>query len=185
MIEPLILFWSDNSNRMSEFLNQGGLILWLIVLLSTLLWMLTLERYYFFYFRLTGENNRCLKQAEDSVQAQGEKLEQQYYQQALLQAYEIKIQRYLMVIHALTNCLPLLGLLGTVSGMIVTFDVLAEFGNSNSRALSSGISQALVTTMAGLVTALPGLYFSSNLDNKARNAMAQMKSKLSLAEVSR
>tara|TARA_R110002094_G_scaffold1862_4_gene7815 strand:+ start:12461 stop:13018 length:558 start_codon:yes stop_codon:yes gene_type:complete len=185
MIEPLILFWSDSNNQIAAFFNQGGLILWLIVLLSTLLWMLTLERYYFFFFRLTAESRFCLKQAEDSSPAQAARLEQRYHQQALLEAYEIKIQRYLMMIHALTNCLPLLGLLGTVSGMIVTFDVLAEFGNSNSRALSSGISQALVTTMAGLVTALPGLYFSANLDNKARNAVAQMKSKLSLAEASR
>ncbi|MCW8885345.1 MAG: MotA/TolQ/ExbB proton channel family protein [Motiliproteus sp.] len=185
MLDQLSLLLSSHSQQLSGFLNQGGLVLWLIVLLSTLVWLLSLERYHFFFFRLQQENRYCLNQIKHSEVSVSRKLELQYHKQALFDAYQIKIQRYLIVIHALTNCLPLLGLLGTVSGMIITFEVLAEFGNSNSRALSSGISQALITTMAGLLTALPGLYFSSNLENKARNALTQMQSKLALTEVSR
>ena len=64
--------------------------------------------------------------------------------------------------------LPLLGLLGTVTGMIETFDVMSEFGQHNVRGMAAGISQALFTTMAGLMTALSGYFFSVNLDIRAR-----------------
>ncbi|MFK4765255.1 MotA/TolQ/ExbB proton channel family protein [Desulfobaculum sp. SPO524] len=52
---------------------------------------------------------------------------------------------------------PLLGLLGTVSGMIDTFDVIAEFGTGNAKGLAGGISQALITTQSGLMVAVPGM----------------------------
>jgi len=58
---------------------------------------------------------------------------------------------------------PLLGLLGTVSGMISTFDVIREFGTGNARSLAAGISEALITTEAGLVISVPGLFFASFL----------------------
>jgi hypothetical protein len=50
---------------------------------------------------------------------------------------------------------PLLGLLGTVTGMIATFDVLAVFGTGNAKAMAGGISEALITTQTGLLVALP------------------------------
>ncbi len=78
------------------------------------------------------------------------------------------MRRYLLPISTLTGALPLLGLLGTVSGMIDTFDVMTVFGNSNVRGMAGGISQALFTTMAGLLTALSGFYFSANLESRAR-----------------
>ena len=56
---------------------------------------------------------------------------------------------------------PLLGLLGTVTGMIKTFDVISTFGTGNARALAAGISEALITTETGLVLAVPGLFFVS------------------------
>ncbi|CAE7314307.1 exbD2 [Symbiodinium pilosum] len=66
----------------------------------------------------------------------------------------------------LTAILPLLGLLGTVIGMIKTFEVMTAFGSGNVRGMAEGISQALITTMAGLMTALAGMYFASDLDNR-------------------
>ena len=56
---------------------------------------------------------------------------------------------------------PLRGLLGTVTGMIKTFDVISTFGTGNARALAAGISEALITTETGLVLAVPGLFFVS------------------------
>jgi len=65
--------------------------------------------------------------------------------------------RHIGTILILAAVAPLLGLLGTVTGMITTFDVISEFGTGNARALASGISEALVTTQSGLVVAVPGL----------------------------
>ncbi len=62
---------------------------------------------------------------------------------------------------------PLLGLLGTVTGMIHVFDVMAIQGSGNARAMAAGISMATTPTMAGMVVALSGLFFSSRLQQRA------------------
>ncbi|KKN13532.1 hypothetical protein LCGC14_1005510, partial [marine sediment metagenome] len=76
------------------------------------------------------------------------------------------LQRYMMIIRTLTVALPMLGLLGTVDGMIQTFDVMTVFGTGNARGMAGGISIALITTMGGLLTALSGLYFSTQLSQR-------------------
>ena len=83
-----------------------------------------------------------------------------------------------MFIRTLTGALPMLGLLGTVDGMIQTFDVLSVFGTGNARGMAGGISVALITTMAGLVTALSGLYFSTELETRMSLAVENVADKL-------
>ncbi|WP_395793429.1 MotA/TolQ/ExbB proton channel family protein [Aquimonas sp.] len=69
---------------------------------------------------------------------------------------------------------PLLGLLGTVTGMIQTFDVITEFGTSDPKLLSGGIATALVTTMQGLIIAIPCLLFGSLLNGWAESIKDDM-----------
>ncbi len=78
-----------------------------------------------------------------------------------------RIRRFLPAITVLAATAPLLGLLGTVTGMITTFDVIAIFGTGNAKALSGGISQALVTTQSGLLVGIPGLFMSRLLMRRA------------------
>ena len=80
----------------------------------------------------------------------------------------------LALLKALVVLCPLLGLLGTVTGMIQVFDVVAMTGTGNARALASGISRATVPTMAGMVVAIPGLYFSFQLQQLARRKADQL-----------
>ncbi len=75
----------------------------------------------------------------------------------------------LPIIGVLASVAPLLGLLGTVTGMIATFDVLAIFGTGNVKAMAGGISEALITTQTGLLVAIPGLYMKGFLERRARN----------------
>jgi biopolymer transport protein ExbB len=82
---------------------------------------------------------------------------------------ESDIDRHLTSILVLAGAAPLLGLLGTVSGMITTFDVIAMFGTGNARAMASGISEALISTQAGLVVAIPGLVLGGLLSRRADN----------------
>jgi biopolymer transport protein ExbB len=63
---------------------------------------------------------------------------------------------------------PLLGLLGTVTGMIAVFDVMTVSGSGNARAMAGGVSMATVPTMAGMVAALSGVYFGTWLEHKAQ-----------------
>jgi biopolymer transport protein ExbB len=76
---------------------------------------------------------------------------------------------YLALIGVLAAIAPLIGLLGTVTGMIATFDVLAIFGTGNAKGMAGGISEALITTQTGLLVAIPGLYMKGFLERRARN----------------
>ncbi len=72
-------------------------------------------------------------------------------------------------IAVLSGIAPLLGLLGTVTGMITTFMVIATSGTGDARALASGISEALITTQTGLVIAVPGLFLANFLLRRSNN----------------
>ena len=79
-----------------------------------------------------------------------------------------RLDERLAVIGVLAAIAPLLGLLGTVLGMIETFDVIAVFGTGNSRAMANGIGVALITTQTGLLVAIPGLVMSNRLGRIAQ-----------------
>ena len=84
------------------------------------------------------------------------------------------VKQHLSTIAMLSTIAPLLGLLGTVSGMVKTFSVIAEFGTGNAKGLASGISEALLTTQAGLIIAVPGLFFGTYLTRKANGLLERM-----------
>jgi biopolymer transport protein ExbB len=86
--------------------------------------------------------------------------------QQLTRGIVTRLDGSVKVILVLAGIAPLLGLLGTVGGMITTFDVISGFGTGNARALASGISEALVTTQTGLVVAVPGLIIGNLLRRK-------------------
>ena len=86
----------------------------------------------------------------------------------ILSEISIALKHNLLPIQALTGILPLLGLLGTVTGMISIFEVLNVFGTGNARGMAEGISRALLPTTAGLVTSIIGIYFSADLSRRAK-----------------
>jgi len=85
-----------------------------------------------------------------------------------------KLERFLNVIAVIGTMMPILGLLGTVTGMIATFDVITVKGTGDPRALAGGISQALITTEAGLVFALPIILLHSVLSARVDRLLAEM-----------
>ena len=152
--------------QLLSFFDLGGPVTWAILGLSLLLWTLILERYWFFLFTLPRERSRVQGLWRRARREPRRLVERE--RSSLVAGHALRVRRYLLPIRTLTGALPLLGLLGTVSGMIDTFDVMTVFGNSNVRGMAGGISQALFTTMAGLLTALSGFYFSANLESRAR-----------------
>jgi len=85
----------------------------------------------------------------------------------MISGLRIKLRQNVRTIQTLVAICPLLGLLGTVTGMVAVFDVMAYFGTGNARAMAAGVSKATIPTMAGMVAALSGVYFASHLDRKA------------------
>jgi len=93
-----------------------------------------------------------------------------------------KVERFLSVIAVTAAVAPLLGLLGTVTGMINTFKMITLFGTGDASSLSGGISEALITTELGLVVAIPSLVAHAMLNRKAQSIMSNME-KLSVVFV--
>jgi biopolymer transport protein ExbB len=83
----------------------------------------------------------------------------------LLQAYS-QMEKGLSFVGVLASVAPLLGLLGTVDGMVATFETITRFGNSNPVLLADGISEALLTTQAGLLIAFPLLLAKNYVDDR-------------------
>lgn len=138
-----------------RFFERGGAVLQAIVLASTLMWILIAERYLLVRFILPNlirrrtEHGRAL---------------------ALLDRLELTrgLEDSISPIRALIHVLPLLGLLGTVVGMVETFEALRVVGNRDAAYLSDGISRALLTTMAGVAASLSGLFFEHHLSRTIR-----------------
>ncbi len=147
--------------------EQGGAVLWVILAMSVLMWALILDRYLHYFFIMPKRRMRLLRLwGQDPGGGRPSALRVQ----AMMAAFSAPMHRFLLPIHALTSILPLLGLLGTINGMIKVFEVITLFGVGNARGMAAGISEALITTMAGLVTALSGLYFCVNLQSLAERA---------------
>lgn len=91
-----------------------------------------------------------------------------------LQHNRIQLERRLTAIAITASVSPLLGLLGTVSGMIETFRMMTLFGSGNPEVVSGGIAQALITTELGLVVAIPALVIHSLLSRRARAYYQQL-----------
>jgi len=87
------------------------------------------------------------------------------------------LERFLSTLGMIASVSPLLGLLGTVSGMISTFHVITYYGTSDPKLMSGGISEALVCTMLGLAVAIPTMFCYSFLTQKSENLVAQMEEK--------
>ena len=84
---------------------------------------------------------------------------------------EAKTNRFSTVIPVIAAVAPLLGLLGTVTGMISTFEIITEHGTGDPRMLSSGISEALITTQLGLIVAIPMLLLGNILKGWSKKQM--------------
>jgi len=85
-----------------------------------------------------------------------------------------KLDNYIGAIAITASVAPLLGLLGTVSGMIETFKMMTLFGSGDPEVVSGGIAQALITTELGLVVAIPALVLNALLSRKAKAYYSQL-----------
>ena len=158
------------------FMESGGMVLWLILFTSILMWTLIAERYLYVYW-VHPQSLRILL-SEWQQRSERRSWAAKQIRVGMIAKSRASLRRYLMFIRTLTGALPMLGLLGTVDGMIQTFDVLSVFGTGNARGMAGGISVALITTMAGLVTALSGLYFSTELESRMSLAVENVADKL-------
>ena len=179
-----------------EYLRPGGVVMIPLILTSLCMWALIVDR--IIYFRRIGRNDVDLKQAVEMLDhdlapktstSNGlrsrfmanflkERTGSRKVDMGILDLCVIRqrpyITRYLAVIGVLAAIAPLFGLLGTVTGMVTTFEVIALFGTGNAKAMAGGISEALITTQSGLLVAIPGLFMSAFLIRRAKGIQSRL-----------
>ena len=157
MFEPIWL--------VRDFLETGGRVLVFILVTTFLMWSLMLERFWYFRFGHPQQAQRVL----DIWETRGEHASWAAHQvrRMLIGQVSADLNSGIGMIKTLVALCPLLGLLGTVTGMIEVFDVMAIAGSGNARAMASGVSRATIPTMAGMVAAISGLIFSVQIERFA------------------
>jgi len=164
-------------DAIGQFIDTGGPVLWGILTLSLLLWFLILERYLF--LRISWRSYRHRWIADWEARADHGSWYARRIRQAMLGEARQELIGSLPIIVMLIALCPLLGLLGTVTGMIQVFDVMATQGTGDVRAMSAGVAAATVPTMAGMVVAISGLYFATRLKQMQRRRADKLASALS------
>lgn len=196
--ERAIDFQPDKTIK--EIIDSGGVIGWIIVLLGAVAVVVTLIRAAILYInsansqKISGEALSLLAQrqidkaldyckgskgpfarlltATLSHKHERDQLED-VISETLLHETE-KLNRFSSTILVIASVSPLLGLLGTVTGMISTFDIITEFGTGDPKLLSGGISIALVTTQLGLIVAIPAVLLGTMLNSWAENIKREL-----------
>ncbi len=159
-----------------EFFEAGGPVLWGILMVTIIMWTLIIERFWFFQYLLPQKRAQVIDQW-DSINNKGDWFSMRMRDQ-MISEVSTETKRFLLTIETMMQILPLLGLLGTVVGMIKVFDVMTFFGTGNARLMASGVSQATIPTMAGLVAAISGLYIANLLKRKADDEIASISDQL-------
>ena len=178
---------------MTDFIIAGGPFMWPLLACSVLIITISFERLWFLQNRLVSPNgltNQLLnlfnknlineKQSQEISQLSSlgfllvacinykdlprENLESKIEEKAIEVKYNL--ERNLNMLGTLATITPLLGLLGTVVGMITAFTGLSESSGANPDILATGISQALITTAFGLFIAVPGLVLHKYFEQK-------------------
>lgn len=160
------------------FLETGGGVLNFIGLITIVMWTLMLERFWFFYRVFPGVADAVQREWE----ARGDHASWAAHQIRRLKVSELRmeLENGLAYIRVLVALCPLLGLLGTVTGMIEVFDVMAIAGSGNAKAMAGGVSKATIPTMAGMVAALSGLILSARLEQFAANEGERLADRLEI-----
>ena len=148
-----------------DFMELGGDVLVLIAFVLTLMWIMIIERFIYF----ATEHDRYVKATIDKWEARRERTSWHAHRvrESLISEVRLRATRYLGLIQACVALCPLMGLLGTVTGMIAVFEVMSLLGTGNPRAMAAGVSQATIPTMSGMVAALSGLFVSVYLQRRA------------------
>lgn len=166
-MNPLVRWWE----YLGAFIDRGGPVLIAIFIAAMILWTLILERIWYFNFEHRNVITRELQHWKKRVEFRSWHAQQ--VRKMLVSRVAEEALRNTQLIKTLVALAPLFGLLGTVTGMIEVFDVMAVSGNGNPRAMASGVSRATIPTMAGLVVALSGLYFSNQFVRTAEAKVGQ------------
>tara|TARA_Y100000996_G_scaffold343470_1_gene281103 strand:- start:4164 stop:4691 length:528 start_codon:yes stop_codon:yes gene_type:complete len=156
-----------------DFFDRGGPVIFILFIVAIIMITLLVERLIFFV-------NDLKKLSDERVLEVKECHSSNRWVQNKIKLMNISIlnsesSRNLLMIQGLIALCPLLGLLGTVTGMIEVFDIMAITGTGNARAMASGIARATLPTMTGLFISIVGLFLLTAIKSSIEKATLEVK----------
>ena len=161
-----------------QFMNAGGEVLYLIALLTFLMWTLVFERFWYFATALNDDVAQAIERWELRPERQSQAAHR--IRDLLISEVKLSVQQYLPMIRSMVALCPMLGLLGTVWGMIDVFNIMAVSGGGEVKAMASGVSKATIPTMAGMVAALSGVFANTFLAQVADTKIMLLEDSLTM-----
>ncbi len=164
---------SDYTIAFFDYMQRGGDVLWGILVLTVILWWFVLERGWYFLSGFAEDRDTRLQQWLDRPERSS--WYANYERDRLISELECLMMKNMQVIPTFIALLPLMGLLGTVTGMIQVFDVMANLGSGNPRAMANGVSAATLPTMSGMLVAIIAIPFWTLLDRRYKSEVAKLR----------
>ncbi len=165
-------------DELRAFFDKGGVVLYFVFFIALFLWTLLLERYFYINFQFKKYRKKIFEEIEEVSSTNRFKYNIRRY---FVEDANLRLNSGLDFIKTLIVICPLVGLLGTVTGMIEVFDVMAMAGNDNVKSMANGVSMATIPTMAGMVVALSGILFQKNLESSIKNKTQKLDLEISKA----
>jgi len=173
-----MLWLTDAFEAIRDFMELGGPVLRWIAVTIFVMWVLIIERIVFF-----RTNMRLMAtQIRETWESRSERKSWHAHQirEGMISKFSMATNRSIPMIQTMVALCPLMGLLGTVTGMIKVFEVMAVSGSGNVRAMAAGVSQATVPTMAGMVGALSGVLLVTLLSRRAAREVEFLEDSLTM-----
>ncbi|MDO9519734.1 MAG: MotA/TolQ/ExbB proton channel family protein [Pseudohongiella sp.] len=146
----------DGYEAITDFMARGGSVLWIIALLLLVMWSLIFERIWYLHSAHAKRVKHTLAAWAGRTETRSWRAQQ--IRNMMISEVSLDLKTSLPLIEALVVICPLLGLLGTVTGMIEVFYVMALTGGGDAKSMAGGVSKATIPTMAGMVGALSGIF---------------------------
>lgn len=159
-----------------NFMEAGGNVLWLIAAVTFMMWTTLFERFWYFRFGLSEDVDAVMQVWEARSERKSWNAKQ--IREMLISQMHVKIHAGLPFIQTLVALCPLLGLLGTVTGMIEVFNIMAVTGGGDAKSMASGVSKATIPTMSGMVAALSGVFGNTYISRIAQRESELIKDHL-------
>lgn len=168
----------DASDAVFGFMDKGGDVLWIIAILLLVKFSMVFERVWYLYSTHSKRVKNTLAVWNSRTDKNSWKARQ--IRMAMISEISLDLRGSMPLIESLVVICPLLGLLGTVTGMIEVFFVMALTGGGDAKSMAGGVSKATIPTMAGMVGALSGIFATNWLKHKMDRELELLEDNLAL-----